>query len=434
MTNRWTWALILIAGLATTGCGDEDPVGIGRELVPGGAVRTVELVLDASAFLFSDTTLGGFSTPAAAGFLKVAHMAEGGIDARALARFDAPPAALTVQVSADSTAVDSTLTFPSARLLLRVDTTLSSAPGPVVLKLLRIQEEWHAASATWTQAVDTLGVSRAWSTPGAGGGAVVDSVVWTPGSDSVTFAVDSQTVARWTDTTAMGQGALVLAETPGADLVASGAALQLDVRPSVRPDTLIPATVATLASTFIYQPAPGATSALRVGGLPAWRSYLDLGVALDTVRIPCASGAAGCTVALGDAFVSFAALVLQPADGVAGFDPERPLVLEARPVLGGSGVPLPRAPLGSAVGRVSIEADSLAAGAGPVEIPITLFLVDLLEQQGQETDADDATSLLALAQLPETASFGFASFSSATGAAPPRLRLVVTVASDLEIR
>lgn len=434
MRTRRTWAPLLLAGLVTTACGDEDPIGVGRELVPGGVVRTVEIVLDASSFLVSDTTLGGFSSPAGATFMKVAQGAEGGIDARALARFGSAPAGLSVEVADDSVVVDSMLSFPSATLLLRVDTALSRAPGPVVLKLLRVEESWHPASATWDASADTAGARAAWSEPGAGGGAVVDSILWSPGADSITFAVDSQTVALWTDTTSVARGALVLAETAGADLVTSGAALRLDVRPSVRPDTVIPATVATLSSTFIYQPRPGPTSALRVGGLPAWRSYLDLGAVLDTVRVPCAGGDAGCTVPLRDAAVSFASLSLQPVAGEPGFTPERNIVLEARPVLGGGELPLSRSPLGVVVGRVSLDPDSLGPEAGRVEIPITPFMLSLLGQDGTAADDPPPSSRLALAQLPETASFGFVTFSSAAGAAPPRLRIVVTVASDLEIR
>lgn len=434
MIRRWTWAPLLLAGLVTTACGDEDPVGIGQELVPGGLVRTVELVLDAPAFLVSDTTLTGFSSPAAAGFLKVALDAEGGVDARALARFGPPPSLLNVRVSADSVAVDSMLSVASGRLLLRLDTVASTTPGPVLLRLLRVEESWHPASATWTERVDTLGLPEPWSTPGAGGGMVVDSAVWEPGTDSVTFVVDSATAAQWTDTTTVTRGAVILAETPGTDLVSSGVSLRLDMRPSVRPDTLVPATVTTLASTFIYQPAPGPTSELRVGGLPAWRAYLDFGATLDTLRVPCASGTPGCTVPLREASVSFASLLLQPVDGEAGFAPERGLVLEARPVLGGAEVPLLRSPLGATVGRVTVERDSLAPDAGRVELPITFFLVDLVEQGVDDDTGAEPPTRLAVAQLPETASFGFATFSSRTGPASPRLRLVVTVASPLEIR
>lgn len=433
MTIRWTWALLAL-GAALTGCGDEDPVGIGRELVPGGEVRTFEVVLDAAEFLVSDTALAGFSRPATAGFVKVAEDAGGIVDAHGLYRFGPTPIALVVDVTPDSVAVDSTLTYPSATLVLRVDTTLSEAPGEVQLELLRTTQEWHPASAGWELRVDTAGARLPWAEEG-GSGEPVSSGVWSPGVDSITFAVDSQTVALWTDTTSASRGALVRALAAGTDLRITSGALRLDARPSVRPDTLIPVTVATVAATFVYQPTLAPTDDLRVGGIPAWRTFLDVGALLAAVRVPCADPSLDCIVPLADATIGYAAVVLTPTEGAAGFRPEGDLTLEARPVLRGS-LPLVRSPLGRVVGRVTVAADSLEAGDAPIEMPITSFVRDLLgtSPDGDDADDDAPPSRLALASLPESATFGLATFSGSGGAAPPRLRLVVTVASPLEIR
>src|SRR5690606_41249015 len=75
-------------------CADEDPTGVGGPLVPGGAVRTFEIVLEAEDFLVSDTAVGGFVTQGQLLYRVLACGYEG-MTAHAVGRLAPAPASAT---------------------------------------------------------------------------------------------------------------------------------------------------------------------------------------------------------------------------------------------------------------------------------------------------------------------------------------------------
>ncbi|MBI4545462.1 MAG: hypothetical protein HY703_09720 [Gemmatimonadetes bacterium] len=435
---RKVLVVLLSAAALLPACGDEDPTGVGGPLLPGGVIRSFEVVLDAGTFLTEATDLAGFAKPPASGFFLIAHRFGGSLESHALARFAPPPARVTFRDAAGTVREDTLPRFIGGQLVLRVDTLLTVPRAPLRLQLFRVAEAWDPGSADWRLRVDSGRVALAWSQPGGTVGALVDSAVWQPGTDSVVFAVDSQTVALWADTTNAARGALILAATDGTRMKSPLALLRLEARPSQRPDTVVTATVGSVARTFLFDPPPPSLTPLQVGGTPAWRSFLRFRGGLDTVSVACPGGAPGCRLRLGDATVNFAALLLDPLPVPAAFQPEAAFDIEARSVLETPGVPVARSPLGQLLGRVRTPVDPRAFAAGSkappaVEVPVTTFLSSLVAPL-ERADSARASTLALLATI-EAGTFGFGTFAAGgTASAAPRLRIVLSIASEVQIQ
>jgi len=436
---RSVLGLVLGAGLVAAACADEDPTGVGGPLAPGGTVRTYEVVLDPPDFLVGDTALGGFVAPQLVGYRVLAGGYDG-LTANGLARFAAPPASVTYTDEGGSTRTDTMPSYFAGRLVLRMDTLRSDAPGPVLLELHRVAEEWDPRSASWTLRVDSGAVQLPWTEPGGTSAALVDTATWDPAEgDSVSFDVDSLTVALWADTSDAARGALIRVATPDARLRSQVAILRLDARPSARPDTAVIVTVGTIGGSFVFDLDPPAGSELRVGGIPSWRSYLHL-ARLDTLTVPCPGEPAGsgCVLRLNDVKINYAALVLQPEGTPRALVPDDSLRIRARTVLSVPGVPLERSPLGSRAAAFSSEAIGPATfqpdgNPGTIEVPLTQLIAALAA--GRSDDAGGPLpQRLVLYAMQEGGAFGFGTFGATGSAAPPRLRLIVTVATDVEIR
>lgn len=420
-------------------CADEDPTGIGGPLVPGGAVRTYEIVLEPEQFLASDTTLGGFVAPDQIFFRVLAGGYEG-LTSNGLARFAPPPATLTYVDASGATRTDTMPTYVGGRVVLSVDTLRSVASGPVRLELHRIGEEWDPQSASWTLRVDSGGVQLPWTEPGGTSAALVDTATWDPAEgDSVTFDVDSLTLALWADTLDVTRGALIRVATPDARIRSPVAVLRLDARPSAKPDTVIVTTVGSIGGWFVLDSDTPAGSALRVGGLPSYRSYFQV-QRLDTLAFPCPGEPpeSNCVLRLNDVTINYAALVLQPEGTPGGLVPDDSLRIEARTVLPVPGIPLARSPLGSlaagfAMGPIEPATFRPGANPGTIEVPLTRFIATLARGQREE-GADPPPERFALYDARENSLFGYGTFGGLGSASPPRLRLIVTVAPEAEIR
>ena len=434
--------LLLGGGLVAMACADEDPTGVGGNLPPGGSIRTYELILEPDVFLAGDTSLAGFFEPAAATFGVLAGGADG-LSSNVLVRFVPPPESVSYRDTLGRTQTDTLPTYIGAELILRLDTLRSAASGPVDLEAYRIGEEWDPRSATWTERVDSGQVRLSWSQPGGTRAELLAKATWEPhASDSVTFAVDSQTVALWADTTDAARGALIAVTSPDARLISLTPILLLHARPSARPDTVVTVSVGPVGATFVFDPQPAATEDLRIGGLPTWRSYLQF-QRLDTLALPCPGEdpAAGCVLPLDEVKINYAALLLRPAAMPSAFVPADSLVIDARSVLVRPSIPLDRAPLGnsaaarpgSAVPRERFLPDG-EGGDDAIEVPVTRFVAALAAGPGD--DGDNAPpSVLALVAAPEGRDFGFGTFGAqGAAAAAPRLRLIVSTASRVEIR
>lgn len=446
MIRRYSGFLLVLA-LVLAGCGSEEPTGVGGGLLPGGAVRTFELVLEPEQFLVGDTAFLGIAGPADAGFLVVARDFGGELDANGLVRFPAPPATVEFSDSAGATRSDSVASFPGAFVDVTIDTAASIAPGPVDFALYHVTEAWDVESAGWTLRVDTGSVEEPWTQAGGTRGERLGAAVWSPGDTLVSIHVDSAAVARWAGDDPVDRGGLLVSETPGTRMYVRRMNVRFQARPVPRPDTVVTATKDLTARTFLFHPAPGPASALRVGGTPTWRSVLRFREGLDTLTLPCPGTADGdCRINLTDATLSFATLQLQPVTVPVAFQPEDSLKFGALPLLVSGLAPVSRAPLGTLPGgasQVAVPADlftSAPSTTEPVEVPITAFLAQLVAERGP--DEEPPASALALLGPSELGgvfrtlgTFGFGSFASGAGAAPgPRLRIIVTVATQVEIQ
>lgn len=290
------------------------------------------------------------------------------------------------------------------------------------MTLFQTAEEWDA-SATWTQRVDTGNVDLLWATPGGTRGPQIDTATWTS-TDSVVFDVDSATLAVWNDSTNKARGAILIAETPGSRARVLTATVQINAQSSLRPDTTVLVPLVPTVRTFVYNPVPPSPHPdIRAGGIASWRSILQLRSDLRLKSFNCPSAPTGCVVFLDSVRINTAELLLPAAASPLGFMPEDSLFVEVRPLQTSSLVPIERSPLGSFAGnlRSQLLAGTMfrtPAATDVARINLTPFIVHLLDESVPE--ANRLPPYLALLQLPEGATFGFASFGS------PSLRLVVT--------
>lgn len=430
----WKLGPALALGFALLGCADEEPLGVGGPLLRGGVIRTFEVTLDAGAFLEDDTIAAGFVTPAEARFMVVASDF-GLLQAHTLARFDPTPLGITYPDASGNTQQDTLPLYTGGRLLVRLDTLRSVAPGPVEFRLYQTAEEWDAATAGWDLRVDTGAVELPWATAGGSPGTLLGTGSWTPGteSDSVLISLDSTIIRAWRDTATAELGVLLVTATPGVRLHVASMSLRVSAIPSPRPDTTVTVTIGTpRAQTSLFTPQQPAPAGLRLGGVPAWRAYLTLRERLDTLTIACPDGPPGCRIALGDATVNHAALVLTPLAVPATFRPAGEYTFEARPVLAGAGLPVPRAPLADTVGRLRISDPGtvFAGGAAPVELPITRLIASLAARTTRKPG-----STVALLASPEGGQFGFGAFGGLEdGVLAPRLRLILSAVEEVDLR
>jgi hypothetical protein len=378
--------------------------------------------------------VGGYLQPAHALFRLVARDYGGELTANTLYRFVAPPEAVSYRDTAGITRLDTLPRFIGGHVVARVDTVLARSAGPVVLRLHRTAEAWDPASATWALRVDTAGARLPWSTPGGTAGALLDTAIWTPGTDSVIFAVDSATVAAWAALDDPARGALLSTPTPETRLELTSLVMRYQARPSARPDTVVTAVVGAVGSTFVLTPAAPAGSELRVGGVPSWRSFVTFHDGFTQATVPCPGAAPpGCVIRLADATVNHAALVLQTRPAPPAFAPAGPLALEARVVHEGPLLPLARAPVGDTVGRLptAVLPGVFAGEPTDVELPVTRFVAALLAGTPVGGGEGDPPRSMVLIALPQVAQFGLATFAGLAGpGTPPRLRLIVTIAGE----
>jgi hypothetical protein len=425
--KRW-W--VLLASLVTVACGEEGPTDVGAGLLPPDAVRTFEIILEAHQYMLFDTAFGLYSEPEDAAFLVVANQFDGGLQSHGLARF-ALPQFITVTDSAGTSRVDSLPRFVRGELRVAVDTLRSSAP-PVRLALHRTNEAWDG-TATWTNRRVTNGTGTPWSVAGGRGGALVDTASYiartdTVRRDTVTFRVDSTTLALWADSANATRGALIVPQTPNTRLRLGLPQLVVYARSRFRPDTLYVAFPPLTAKTFVFSPEqPRISATPRIGGVPAWRTVIRLRERLDTLSFAC-PGVPNCRFRLNEVAINHAALQLQPVPPPPGFRPEADLAIGAYSLLPSELVPLQRSPLLEFIGATNAPASSfLAPNAPVVELPVTELLRRATLRPDQWPAGAVPPTHIALAQGPDPL-FGFGTFASM-----PRLRLVVTYAQELQL-
>ena len=427
---------LLLAALAWS-CAQESPTEVGGPLIPSDAVRTFEIDLDPALWLEADTAFSGFDDVIGADFFVAAENFENVLSAHILTRFTVGRT-ITATDSSGTERSDTVPALIGGRLVLLLDTALSNVPRPFGVTLRRVDEDWDAATATWEFSKDSAGARTSWAQPGAGGGVVVSSATWPQAvdslgvpMDSLSIDIDSATIALWADTT-NSRSAVISISTPGARLRASDLTLRVNARPSFLPDTVVTVTVAASDSRFIFTPKPPPSSPeLLVGGRPAWRSYLRFKDGIDTISIACPLIAENCTTRLRDAHITYAAVLLTPTASPAGFLPQDTVRLQSAEVLFSGQAPLERSPVGNGI---AVGTDFLVplrftppAGGEPTEVPVTSFVRTLATDT--TTTGTRPTRWFGILPVVEGSDFGVAAFAPA-----PRLRLVLTVARELQLR
>jgi hypothetical protein len=432
--RRWVMAAMVAAPWAVLACDEKTPTSLDEGRLPVDPT-TVEIVLSWAEFARGLEVYGGFGSTNELGAGVVAHGFAGTLDARTLVRFEPFPLRATVRDSLGTLRPDSNFTFVGGRVVARLD-TLSSTNGdaPVTLALDALTEAWDVRTASWTLAVDTAGDTRAWGEPGAGPVLALGEVVWNPTlGDSVSFEVDSATVALLGDTLNDARGVRLSLLTEGERVDVRQVTLRLDARPNVHRDTLVTLTAASRGLTFVYDPVPAPPpDGIRVGGTPAWRTVIDLDIprVLNGPASLCAQ--VGCPFVLEPSRVNHASLVLTTSVvEPAAFQPTDTIRLDVRSVLAPD--LLPKSPLGSSfLGVVGerVPPDAFRDQAGrQVSVPITSLVRILVDPDVEGLPS----SQVALLSVLEPLSLAFASFVGPGADGAPVLRLIVTAADTVRL-
>lgn len=434
--KRWLipCLLIAVAGLSS-GCEEDLPTGLDEDLFPIEP-QTLEIRLPWEVFAANLQVLGGFGSPLELPRAVAARKFRDTLDSRIVARWAPYPSEASVRDSTGTIRPDTSFTFIGGRIVARFDTAVSALTGPVDFSAHAIEQEWDPRTATWRIAVDTVNDRRLWPEPGAGPATLVGTGIWDPeAGDSLVIEVDSATVARWEDPTDDPRSVRLDLETEGLRLEAVDLDLRLDSRPSSNPDTVIVLNAAARALTFIYDPFPEPPpDGIRIGGAPAWRTVLEMGIpaTLDGPEELCER--VGCPFPLAADRINAASLVLRSRASQPAFQPSDTIRLDVRPVL--APARLPKSPLGpSFVGRPGRAVDPSAFGEEPgqeISIPVTAFVQDLV--RGQTPQGLDPPESLALLSFFEPLSISFASFVGPGEEGEPFLRLIVTTPDTVEIR
>lgn len=414
MQPRFLFGLLAALALSAAACSDETPTLTGDEQFPPGSIPvTREVILPASAFF---KTLGSFSgysraSDAAGSYVVVANQYGGELNAHALARFRGFPTTVTyLRNGVSSTSPN--FTYVDSRLVLGVD-TLTTAGRPFTVQVWEAGQDWHARSATWTNAVDTSGVQTAWTQPGGTRGELLGQGTYAAG-DSLVITLPAAAVARLADTLSHGV-VLTVAET-GARVEFADLLLRAAVRPdSASPDTTLFFTAGTSGDrTTVYTPeqpdAPAGT--VGVGGIRSARTLLELD--LEQMVPGCAAGVTCPEVPLSAVQLNQVAILLRPLAVPRGFDALNRVPLALRlvdePELGAA----------APIGQTLLDQDAIFARGDSVVVLRVTGLTTTLASNDSLPRTFALVSELTNIESPPT--FGAAFFSP-----DARLRIVYTL-------
>lgn len=416
-------------------CQEELPTAALENLVPVDAV-SVEVVLPFEEFGSNLRVYGGFGSPAELSYGVMAHQYEGELEARTLIGLRPYPTVATVPDSTGATRPDSSLAFVGGKVVVFFDTLASIQDGPVDVGVGAVETSWNVRSASWTVAVDTVGDTQPWPEPGAGPVIPLATSTWDPEvADSVVLELDSAQVSRWADTTMAEMGMRLDALTEGVRLQTYAVQLFLNTRPSSNPDTLVDLLVSARYRTFVYEPVLGAPeNALRVGGVPAWRTVFDVDFPETLDGIPELCARVQCPLVLEPEMVNSATLSLKTDTTRGAFRPSDSLRIDVRPVLEPSR--LPKSPLGSSVGAlfgVAVAPEFFGDSAGTrVEISLRNYISGLI--QAHSDPELEVPGTIALLSALEPFSLPFGTFHGPGSPDGPEMRMILTIGEGVEIR
>lgn len=429
------WALALGMAIALAACEEQTPTSVRVAPLPPEPV-TVEVLLPWSEFASNLAVFGGYGRPDDVDEAIVAKSYAGTLDARMLVRFGGYPAAVSVRDSAGTLRTDANISYYAGYVVAKLDVGATTTAGPVTLALGATEVAWHAGSATWTSAVDTVGDRRPWPEPGAGPVTLLTTRDWSiADGDSIQFFVDSATVAAWGVATDSTRGARIELLTDGPRMRVETIRLRLNARSSINPDTALLVTAQTFAATFVYTPDAPAPPAgtMRVGGAPAWRTIFDVDVPGRVTGPPELCAAVGCPFELGPQHVNHASLLLRSRRTEDAFQPTDTVALDVRAVL--SRAAMPKSPLGLSLLSSPLGQLVPPGPFGPlegtlVEVPVTAFVKAYLA--GPDPSGRPTPRTLALLAAGEPEGFTFASFFG-PGPNEPVLKLILTVSPPMEL-
>jgi hypothetical protein len=421
-------------GLVTVAaCSETTPTGTDDSQLPGEPV-TVSLQLAWDDFASNLNVFGGFGRVDDMSSTVIAR-AYDGLEARTLVRFNEIPRSTLVRDSTGTLKTDTALAFIQAYVVVLVDTAASTNTGVVQLGFGQTEEKWDTRTASWTNAIDTIGGAVPWSSPG--GGVVTPITTWDfdpSAGDSAQFFLDSETIQRWREGSDSVRAGRIELLTDGHRLELVGAALRVIATSELDRDTTIIFDVSAPQATFIYDPPAAAPlDGLRVGGAPAWRTVLDVTLPTTLDGPPALCDAVGCPFALGPEHVTYAGLQMHTRLAPTAFQATDTVRMEVRSVLDKS--TLPKAPLGASLGGPSgtpVAPEVLGVEGSTVDLPITRYVQSFLA--GPDAAGRAPPTTLAILAAPEPSTFTFASFFGPGGPNAPVLNLVLTVSPPMEIR
>lgn len=423
------------AGLVLfAGCQETVPTATDASLIPINPI-TVEVLLDFDDFVTGFDVIGGFGSPSDLGRGLVARDFRGTLDARTLIRFGNFQRSISVEDSLGVTRQDTAFTVLGGQLVLVFDTLTATPDTPLTLTAAATNTPWDRETATWDLAIDSLGNRTPWPTPGAGSSTLVGSAMFDRSvSDTVVIAVDSATIAAWSDTTNLARGIMIDVSEAGARLEFSSVSLNIDARPSINLDTIVSLTGADSERTFIFQPAPDPDPpGLRVGGTPAWRSIMTLKIPETLTGPPALCALVGCPLAITAERINQAALVLTTSVDEPAFVPLSAVLVDIRPVLAPE--LLPKSPLGATLVGIlgqAVPPELFDAGTGTaVSFPVTIFMQDLI--RGVTRFDAPAPNTISIMTTFEPLLVGFASFQGPGGPGAPMLRLILTISDNVQL-
>ena len=431
--------LFMVATFAA--CENEVPTALDEGLLPVKPV-TLEVRLPWSQFATGSQVVGGFGRADEVGVGTIANAFGGTLNARTLLHLVRPN---SVDLDLED---DSLSTIVGGSFILRFDPDASTNQGPVTVAVGRTSTHWDVRSASWQLAVDSLDGQEEWPEPGGGPVALMGSAQWDPlDSDSLEILLNPDVLDNVLDTTRSEFGVRVDLETPGELLQVTFAELRLfaEVEGVDTVVTLPPLSV--VDRTFIYDPAPGSPEALRVGGVPSWRTVISMALPSTVPGTPEACALVTCPLVLTPERINHAGIVLTTRANEPGFQPTDSLLVHARSLFAAE--VLPKSPvgppifldeLGLTVGAALASAAFVPGGERSVEVPITPLVWDLV--RGTRADGGSTSPTIALLSLNcslidgscvEPAAIAFSSFAGAGEPGEPSLRLILTISDRMEL-
>ena len=441
--KRYLLATVILCATVVSSCAEDNATAPNLGIIDINP-RTVDVLIPYEDFVDGIQVFGGYGSTADLDRGSVALDFDG-LSARALMKVDDLPTSVEVVGSDGVNRTDSHLSFVGGRVVLAFDTINGTLDSRVGLELFDVTEDWHGPTVSWDVAVDSAGDRRAWTEPGGGAGRtslgtgifdaflgrLIDSS--TPLRDTLSIPIDSAAVARFVEPGATATGFLLTATTPESFLNVRDMKLVLTTVPSTRPDTVLELSVSSEGVNFIVEGVPPVpVGSLRVGGAPSWRSVISMSIPRTVDGTVEVCGAVGCQVDLTEVHLNLAQLVLTTSQTQAGFHPRDTTRLDLRQVLNPD--LLPKSPLGGVLlpaakilppELFSSDADATTSFA------ITGFVRDVLGVAAATDTVPDAA--LALLSIIEPHMIGFASFAGPGGVGAPALRLLFTVANEVEL-